>query len=303
MNFDSSNFIPFDVPEKSKKDFLENYNKLTRGTNRLMIFSCDQKIEHLNTDFFGPKIDSDANNPKNIFQIASQGNIGGLATQLGLIARYAKEFPNINYIVKLNSKTNIIPTEIKDPLSTELWSVNDVVEFKNETNLQICAVGYTIYIGSKYEHIMIHEAAQIINHAHKHGLVAILWAYPRGKSVKNEKSGIIIAGAAGIANALGADFVKINAPKDTLTQTSSEQLKIITQAAGNTKVLCAGGEQINEQVFLNRLYYQITKGGTSGAATGRNIFQRSLDEAIAMTNAISAIIYDLADPAQLKFKK
>jgi len=41
--------------------------------------------------------------------------------------------------------------------------------------------------------------------------------------------------------------------------------------------------------LLQELYDQIHIGGTCGNATGRNIFQRSLPEAIALTKAISAI--------------
>jgi fructose-bisphosphate aldolase/6-deoxy-5-ketofructose 1-phosphate synthase len=44
--------------------------------------------------------------------------------------------------------------------------------------------------------------------------------------------------------------------------------------------------------FLQQLYDQIHVGGAMGNATGRNIHQKPLDEAVRMVNAISAITMD-----------
>lgn len=295
MNLELSQFIPLDVPSDKQPEYFKNYDALTQGTNRLMLFSCDQKIEHLNKDFHGPELEPEINNPVHLFKIASQGRIGAMATQLGLISRYGKQYPNINYIVKLNSKTDIISLKDKDPISSQLWSVSDIINFKEHSKLPICGVGYTIYLGSEYENIMLTQAAQIINQAHQNGLVTILWIYPRGKFVLNDRDISLISGAAGIANALGSDFVKINPPQKTVKFTSAELLKIATQAAGNTRVICAGGKATNTELFLEELYDQIRVGGTSGSATGRNIFQYPLSKAIAITNAISSIVYDNVD--------
>ena len=51
-------------------------------------------------------------------------------------------------------------------------------------------------------------------------LSLVLWIYPRGKAVPDEKDPDLIAGAAGVALCLGADFVKVNPPKATDSQTS-----------------------------------------------------------------------------------
>jgi fructose-bisphosphate aldolase/6-deoxy-5-ketofructose 1-phosphate synthase len=47
--------------------------------------------------------------------------------------------------------------------------------------------------------------------------------------------------------------------------------------------------------FLHELHEQIHLGGASGNATGRNIHQRALPEAIRLCNAISALTFDNAD--------
>ena len=46
---------------------------------------------------------------------------------------------------------------------------------------------------------------------------------------------------------------------------------------------------MDAQTFLTQLWEQIHVGGAKGNATGRNIHQRSLDEAVRLTKAISAI--------------
>ncbi|MEL7667761.1 MAG: aldolase, partial [Actinomycetota bacterium] len=96
-------------------------------------------------------------------------------------------------------------------------------------------------------------------------------------------------GAAGVAVSLGADFVKVNPPKGDETASSAEKLKEAASAAGRTGLVCAGGSTVDARTFLTQLWEQIHVGGASGNATGRNIHQRSLDEAVRLTKAISAI--------------
>jgi fructose-bisphosphate aldolase/6-deoxy-5-ketofructose 1-phosphate synthase len=69
------------------------------------------------------------------------------------------------------------------------------------------------------------------------------------------------------------------------------------RAAGRTRVVCAGGSSVDPEAFLHELYEQIHIGGASGNATGRNIHQRSLPEAIRMCNAIYAVTIENADLA------
>ena len=45
--------VPVDVSPEMREAYIDNYMKATRGTGRLMLFACDQKIEHLNGDFYG----------------------------------------------------------------------------------------------------------------------------------------------------------------------------------------------------------------------------------------------------------
>lgn len=282
-------FIPVDIPSNKKKDYQNNMQAITHNTDRIFLFAGDQKIEHLHADFFGMHLPKETAHPQHLFEIAQKGNIGAFATQLGLIARYAHFYKKVNYIAKLNSKTNISSYE---PLSRQLWTVSNVIQLQKEARIPIRGVGYTIYLGSEHEASMLREAAQIIWQAHQEGLVTILWIYPRGKSVKSDDSLAMLTGAAGVANALGADVVKIKSPQQLDSQSIIEQLHQIKQAAGNTKVICSGGSKVESSILLKRIEAHIKNGGIDGAAIGRNVFQQSLDEALGMTQALAKIIYE-----------
>ncbi len=284
---DEDIIVPLDIPKNMQKKYVENYQKITLGSGNLFLFAGDQKVEHLNDDFYGEDIHIDDSDPEHLFRIASKAKIGVFATQLGLISRYGMSYQKVPYLVKLNSKTNLVKTDQKDPISIGLVDVKQIVEFQGNSGLKIFGVGYTVYLGSEYEHQMLKEAAHIIYEAHQHGLIVVLWIYPRGKAVKDERDPHLIAGAAGVAACLGADFVKVNYPRSE-GKDSKEIFKEAIKAAGRTKVICAGGSSTDVKKFLQTLHNQIAVGA-AGNATGRNIHQKSLDEAIRMCNAIYAI--------------
>ena len=281
--------VPADVMPEAREVYIDNYLAATRGTGRLMLFACDQKVEHLNKDFYGEGIDISDAEPEHLFQIGSQGTIGVLAGQRGLIARYAPDYPEINYLVKMNSKTNLVKGSQMDPYSPQLYDIEAVLAMR-EAGVNIVGLGYTIYLGSEFEAQMMQEAGELIAEAHAEGLIVVLWIYPRGKAVTDEKAPDLIAGAAGVALCLGADFVKVNPPHEGANgESSAEGLKIASMAAGRTGLVCAGGSKADPKVFLSDLHAQIHIGGACGNATGRNIHMRSTEEAIRLCNAISAI--------------
>jgi class I fructose-bisphosphate aldolase len=288
--------VPADVGPEARETYIDNFLAATRGTGHLMLFACDQKIEHLNDDFYGEDISSEDNDPEHMFKIGSQGAIGILAGQRGLIAAYANDYPEINYLVKMNSKTHLVKTSQEDPYSPLLYDLDAVLDLR-DNGVNVVGVGYTIYLASEYESQMMAEAGRLIAEAHAEGLIVVLWMYPRGKAVADEKSAHLIAGAAGTALCLGADFVKCNPPKGDGAGTSAEKLKEASAASGRTGLVCAGGSNVDAETFLTHLWEQIHVGGAVGNATGRNLHQRSLDEAVRLTKAISAITLADADVA------
>jgi len=121
----------------------------------------------------------------------------------------------------------------------------------------------------------------------------VIWAYPRGKAVgAHEQDAHLIAGAAGLGACLGADFVKVNPPRNARGEMEANLLGEAVAAAGRTQVICAGGKETSAEDFLQRLYDQIHTGGTAGCATGRNVHQRTQPEAVRFCQAIHAIVVD-----------
>jgi fructose-bisphosphate aldolase / 6-deoxy-5-ketofructose 1-phosphate synthase len=286
-------FVPLDVPKAFRETYVRNYLEITKESGRLMLFAGDQKVEHLNKDFFGDGIPADDNDPEHLFKIASKAKIGVFATQLGIIARYGMSYPNVPYLVKINSKTDIVKTAQSDPFSGEWYDFQQVIDVRDNSGLNILGVGYTIFLGSEYEADMLYQAAQLVYNAHQYGLISVLWIYPRGKAVKDEKDPHLIAGATGVALCLGADFVKVNYPQKE-GHDSKEIFKEAVLAAGRTKVVCAGGSSKGAREFLQELHEQINVSGTSGNATGRNIHQKPLAEAVRMCNAVFAVTVESA---------
>ncbi len=190
--------------------------------------------------------------------------------------------------MKINSKTNLVKTSQADPFSNVWHDVDQVVKFKENSGLKILGVGYTIYLGSEFEAEMLVQAAQVVYAAHQHGMISVLWLYPRGTAVKDEKDPHLIAGATGVGACLGTDFAKVNYPEKEGVD-SAEAFKEAIKAAGRTKVICAGGASDEVDDFLKKLHDQIHISGAMGSATGRNIPQKPLDEAIHMCNAIYAV--------------
>jgi len=289
--------VPADVPDELIETYLDNMRAATNGTGSMNLFACDQKIEHLNDDFYdgGKNIPLSSNDPKHLFEIGArahaEGTIGVLAGQLGLISMYARDYPEIPYLVKLNSKSHVVKTNQRDPISQSMWDMDDVMSLVHN-GINVVGIGYTIYIGSEYEHEMLTEAAQFIRQAHELGMISVVWMYPRGKAVEDEKDPQLISGAAGVAACIGADFVKVNYPRAWDGMTQPESFRIAVEAAGRTGIICSGGGSLAPRDFLQRLHDQVNISGCRGAATGRNIHQKQTDEAVRMTAACHAIICD-----------
>lgn len=296
MKTEKKIFVPADVPAGKIETYTKNYQLVTKNTGRLFLFAGDQKIEHLNDDFYGSfdegTIPLDDADPEHLFKIASAAkqHIGMFATQYGLIAKYGRSYPDVPYLAKMNSKSHLVKTKQAEPTSSALVSFEDVVALQENSGLNIVGIGYTIYVGSAMEASMLAEAGRLIAAAHRHGMLVVLWMYPRGAAVPDEKDPHIIAGAAGVAACLGADFVKVNYCKREGVL-SEEAFKEAVLAAGRTGLITSGGSSVNVEKFLSTLHKQIHVSGAIGNATGRNIHQKTFDDALRMCAAVAAVTY------------
>ena len=231
----------------------------------ILLLAYDQGLEHGPTDFDSQNID-----PSYILNLGQKADFDGVILQKGVAEKYYTN--QLPLIVKLNGKTKLRQGE---PLSIQVCSVKEAKE------LGAVAVGYTIYIGSEFEPVMLKEFGRIEQEAEELGLAVIAWMYPRGKSIKNPASPEIIAYAARVGLELGADCVKINYPG------SVKALAWAIKAAGRTKVLVAGGEKLPEKEFIVQVK-DIMSAGAAGLVVGRNVWQS--ENPIKIAQALREII-------------
>jgi class I fructose-bisphosphate aldolase len=248
---------------------------------KAMILAYDQGFEHGPRDFLE---NPESRKLEYILETAQEGKFTGLVLHAGLAEIYRSEIRDsgVPLILKLNGTSELYTEE--DPYSPQLYSVEDAL------SLGATAVGYTVYSGSKYEAQMHKEFAEIIRAAHREGLPAIGWMYPRGKSLfdktstsktfkmaleeqEKENSAIdetssIVAYGARIGLELGADMVKVKYTG------SIESFRWVVQSAHPAKVVMSGGPATETDIeFLTRVK-DVMQTGAVGVAVGRNVWQR-----------------------------
>jgi fructose-bisphosphate aldolase, class I len=234
-----------------------------------ILLAYDQGFEHgPSTDFNEKNVD-----PNYILETARNGGFTGIVLQKGVAEKYYDG--KIPLIIKLNGKTSLPRGE---PLSTQLCSVEYAV------NLGAKGVGYTIYMGSAHENVMIKEFGKIQEEAHLAGIPAIAWIYPRGEAIKNDTAPEIVAYAARLGLEIGADAAKIKYSGDV------ESFRWAVKSAGRTKIFMSGGPKApTEEAFLSQVKGVIDAGAT-GLAVGRNVWQHA--EPLKMANALKEIIFN-----------
>ena len=79
--------VPVDVAPEARETYIDNYMAATRETGRLMLFACDQKVEHLNGDFYGEGIDPADSCRQAQIDAAMLGKIPGRLRRSGRPAR------------------------------------------------------------------------------------------------------------------------------------------------------------------------------------------------------------------------
>lgn len=237
---------------------------------KVLILAMDQGMEHGPRDFNSKNI-----NPEYVCEIAAKGGFTGFALQKG-VARHYKECYSgkVPLILKMNGRTEIVPKD--EAYSPPIASVKEAVALGAD------AIGYTIYVGSPMEAQMFREFGKLQEEAQEYGLPSVVWAYPRGRHVPNEKDPAMVAYAARVALELGADIVKINYPG------SVDSMKWVVASAGRCKVISAGGSKQPDAEFLHKVK-DIVAGGGAGLAVGRNVWQN--DNPMKITQEIRKIIF------------
>lgn len=260
------------------------------GGGRMLVLPIDQGLEHGPMDFF---VNPDCKFPAYQFELAARGGYSAIALHFGLAIKYMRDHAGaVPVIVKLNGRT-CIPAD-NEAFSTLVAGVEDAVRLGAD------AVGYTLYTGSPRQADDIAQFAQVRRDCDRYGMPLIMWAYPRGTAI-NTKGGrdsfYAIDYAARVAEELGADVVKVNYPKFSdkdadspapyheLKLSEADALRQIVQSAGRCFVLMSGGSKIGDEDMLAKVKLAMDCGAT-GLIFGRNMWQRPMDEALAITKRV-----------------
>lgn len=261
----------------------------------LLLLPIDQGLEHGPRDFFANPA---SKNPLFQLRLAKEGGFSGIVFHIGLAEKYMQRFAGeVPLILKLNGKTEI-PSDAA-PISPCVATVEDAVRLGAD------AVGYTLYVGSSRQDEDFEQFRQVRANAERYGMPVIVWSYPRGEfaGAKGGTTSLYAVDyAARVANELGADVVKLNMPKlnpekdqtapkpyNNLHVSREEAVRMVVESAGRALVIFAGGEMENDTELIAKARIAMDAGAT-GLIFGRNVWQRSHEEALEMSQHIRELL-------------
>lgn len=264
------------------------------GNGTLMLLPIDQGLEHGPIDFISnpPALD-----PEFQLKLALEGGFSGIVFHIGLATKYMSSYAGkVPLVLKINGKTNI-------PSDAQSFSALDAT-VEDAVRLGADAIGYTLYVGSPRQDDDFAQFNRVRQDAERYGMPIIIWAYPRGEAVKTKggnDSLYAVDYAARVALELGADIVKLNIP--TYEKISADQPKPynemnlgyagsvakVVQSAGRALVLFSGGSKVGDDDLLTKARMAMENGAT-GLIFGRNLWQRPMDDALAIAKRISGIM-------------
>jgi fructose-bisphosphate aldolase, class I len=269
------------------------------GTGKMIILPVDQGFEHGPARSFAPN--AAAYDPHYHFQLALDAGLNAYAAPLGMIEAGADSFAGqLPTILKCNSANSLMPAAApKDQAITA--TVDDALR------LGCSAIGFTIYPGSGVGLDMFEEISEMREEAAAKGVATVIWSYPRGEDLSKDGETAIDVGAyaAQIAALLGAHIIKTKLSTDHLEQGEAKKvyekhkIDIATQAArvrhcvqaafgGRRIMVFSGGAAKGEDAVFEDAR-AIRDGGGNGSIIGRNTFQRSREDAMAMLNRLVEI--------------
>ena len=262
------------------------------GTGKLIILPVDQGFEHGPARSFAPN--PAGYDPHYHYQLAIDAGLSAYAAPLGPLEAGADTFAGqIPTILKVNSANSLMSdTAGKNQAVTA--SVDDALR------IGASAIGFTIYPGSDMALDMFEEIVAMRKEAAAKGVATVIWSYPRGEAItKDGETAIDVAAyAAHIAALLGAHIIKIKLSTDHLMLPEAKKvyeaqgIDIATQAArvrhcmqasfnGRRIVVFSGGASKGADAVYDDAR-AIRDGGGNGSIIGRNSFQRSREDALAM---------------------
>ena len=262
------------------------------GTGKMIILPVDQGFEHGPARSFAPN--PAGYDPHYHYKLAIDAGLNAFAAPLGMLEAGADTFAGqIPTILKMNSANSLM---------SDTAGKNQAVtaQVADALRLGCSAIGFTIYPGSDMALDMFKEIAMLRAEAAAVGIPTVIWSYPRGEAItKDGETAIDIAAyAAQIAALLGAHIIKIKLSTDHLENKDAKKvyeaqgIDVSTQAArvahcmdaafgGRRIVVFSGGAAKGADAVYDDAR-AIRDGGGNGSIIGRNSFQRSREDALAM---------------------
>jgi class I fructose-bisphosphate aldolase len=269
------------------------------GTGKMIILPVDQGFEHGPARSFAPN--EPGYDPHYHFQLAIDAGLNAYAAPLGMIEAGAATFAgSIPTILKMNSSNSLARAK-EAPDQAVTATVADALR------LGCSAIGFTIYPGSDMMFDMMEEIRELSAEAKACGLATVIWSYPRGGNISKDGELAVDIGAyaAHMAALLGAHIIKVKLPTDFLENADAKKVyeakKIpiatlpqrvahVVQSCFNGKrlvVFSGGAAKGTDAVFEDAR--AIRDGGGNGSIIGRNSFQRSREDALAMLDKLVRI--------------
>jgi len=279
-------------------------------TGYLSIFPVDQGVEHSAGFSF-------ANNPayfdpETIVKLAVAAKCNGVASTLGVLGLFSDEYAGkIPFIVKINHNELLTyPTK------------HDQVMFasvKQAYDLGATAIGATVYFGSAESSRQITEVSQAFALAHELGMATILWCYPRNdafvKNGVNYEDSVDISGQAiHLGVTMEADIIKQKLPTTngglaTIAFSKYSQpmynligahpidwvrYQVLNSYAGKISLINSGGAFTGVNDFQDIVAAAVInkRAGGAGMIVGRKVFNLSLDDGVALVEAIQSVYLD-----------
>ena len=267
------------------------------GNGTMLLLPIDQGLEHGPIDFF---VNPPALDPEFQLRLALEGNYSGIVFHIGLATKYMNKYAGkVPLVLKINGKTNI-PSDAQ-PFSPLDATVEDAVRLGAD------AIGYTLYVGSPRQDEDFLQFNHVREDCEKYGMPLIIWGYPRGEAMK-AKGGIeslyAVDYASRLALELGADVVKLNVPEHEKVSPDQPKpynelnlgyegvIRKVVASAGRALVLFSGGSKLGDEDLLTNARMAMENGAT-GLIFGRNLWQRPMDEALAITEKITKIMKEV----------
>lgn len=281
------------------------------GSGYLSILPVDQGVEHSagasfakNPDYF---------DPENIVTLAIEGGCSAVASTFGVLGAVARKYAHkIPFIVKINHNELLsYPNKFDQVMFGTVKQAQDMGG---------AAVGATIYFGSEESSRQIVEVSQAFALAHELGMAAVLWCYVRNKAFKKDQDYDVSADLTGQANHLGvtiqADLIKQKLPENNggykelnsgngtygkyderiYTELTSDhpidlcRYQVANCYMGRAGLINSGGAS-GQDDFSHAIATAVInkRAGGTGLISGRKVFQRPIQEGIALLNAIQDV--------------